>query len=79
MPTEQVRIIFTVSFYRGIIGNLYSSVLWFEKGLGQDIGQSLRLNSIALLTALFITVIVSYLAAFPAFQPIAFGISKVFA
>lgn len=52
------------------------SVLWFEKGFAEDIGQSLVLNAAALLSSLILTLAVSYLAAFPAFRPIAFAISK---
>lgn len=51
-------------------------VLWFEKGLASDIGQSLILNATALFSSLVLTLVVGYIAAFPLLQPIAFIISK---
>ncbi|MES0489667.1 MAG: ABC transporter permease subunit [Leptospirales bacterium] len=51
-------------------------VLWFEKGLAVDIGQSLQLNLVALASTITLTLITSYLSIFPFWRPIAFAISK---
>ena len=64
----------TLAPFNEILKSFYT--LWFEKGLAIDIGASLKLNFIALGVSLFLSLFVSYLAAFPAFAPIAFFISK---
>ncbi|MEM7180679.1 MAG: ABC transporter permease subunit [Spirochaetota bacterium] len=51
-------------------------VLWLEKGLAVDIGQSIRLNVVAICTSLVLTLVICYAAVFPIFRPIAFVISK---
>lgn len=51
-------------------------VLWFEKGLAVDIGQSLQLNVTAIGITLVLTLLLSYLAIFPIFRPLPFAFSK---
>lgn len=50
--------------------------LWFEKGLAQDLGQSIQLIAIALGASLFATLATTYIATLPALEPISYFISR---
>lgn len=52
------------------------SVLWFEKGYGQDIGQSMYLNFYSLFVTMVGVLFLSYISTFPALRPPSFAISK---
>lgn len=51
-------------------------VLWFEKGLAVDIGQSVYLNLVAIGVTLLLTLLLSYLSIFQFWRPLSFAISK---
>ena len=59
-------------------GDIFHSlgVLWFEKGYGHDIIQSMHLNLVALFYTTLLVLFLSYFATFPAFRPIAYFLSK---
>jgi NitT/TauT family transport system permease protein len=63
-----------LSPFSEILSSLYH--LWVEKGLSHAIGISLKLNFTALFITLIITLITSYIAILPLFQPIPFAFSK---
>lgn len=51
-------------------------VLWFKKGLGHDIAQSMFLNVIALMSTTALVLIMGYLSTFPIMRPLTFALSK---
>ncbi|HEX6903662.1 MAG TPA: nitrate ABC transporter permease [Thermoanaerobaculia bacterium] len=50
--------------------------LWFEQGLGRELGTSFLINLQALGLTLAISLALSYLTVIPAFRPIALAVSK---
>ncbi|HEV2846230.1 MAG TPA: nitrate ABC transporter permease, partial [Thermoanaerobaculia bacterium] len=50
--------------------------LWFEQGLGRELGTSFMINLQALGLTLVISLLLSYLTVIPAFRPIALAVSK---
>lgn len=51
-------------------------VLWFKKGFAHDIGQSMFLNAVAMLSTTVSVLVVGYLSTLPVMRPFSFAISK---